>query len=156
GAPVSYGPVERCRWRRVLRSVTWISIRSMRMSVAAEVALLQRLLPVAAFAVRADAGLGIRSVLPLLLEVLPRRDAALLEVGHEIPQRRPQHMVGEAGEPGDVHAQLPVLVEREIARQLALHERERPFDRRTRLPDLVHRMRRLELHPVDAALLLVS
>jgi len=49
-----------------------------------------------------------------------------------------------------------MLVEAEIARQPPLHERERTADDGAGAPDLVLRMRRFELHPVDPRLALIG
>src|SRR4249919_1770650 len=98
-----------------------MSIRSIRMLVSTGIQLFEFLLHGGAFAVLADGGLGVWLVAMLCLEIVPGSDAARLEIIHEIPERRPQHVVGEAREPSDVDAQLQVLVERKVARQLALH-----------------------------------
>src|SRR6185503_7178224 len=73
-----------------------------------EVFLLELALLFAALASRPGLGAGIGPVLAARLEILPGRDAALLEVLHEIPQRRPHHLVSEAGIPGDVDAERQV------------------------------------------------
>ena len=59
------------------------------MLIDAEIELFQRLLFCGAFAVDADARIGIGLLLALLLEILPRGNAARLEILHKIPQRRP-------------------------------------------------------------------
>src|SRR5438128_8844471 len=62
----------------------------------------------------------------------------------------------KAGEPGDGHAQLHVLFERQIARELPLHEREWALYPGADVLDLLDRVRRLELDPIDAGILLVG
>jgi hypothetical protein len=90
-----------------------------------------------------------------MAKILPRGDAARLEVVHEIPERGPQHVMREARKPGDVDAELQMLVQRKVAWQLSLHERERTFYSRTRGLDFLNRVRRLKLNPVDASTLFV-
>src|SRR5438552_1083353 len=89
-------------------------------------------------------------------EFVPGADAALLKRGHEVPQRRPGHMVSEAGIPGNRDAEREMLVEPEIAAELAFHKRERTLDRGARGLDLLDRMRRFELHPIDAGLFAIG
>src|ERR1700722_9597593 len=95
GAPVSYGPVDRWRCSRVFKSVTRISMRSIRISVAPEVKLFELLLHRRPLAVITNRGLGIGAVAPRRLKVVPGGDAARLKVVHEIPQRRPEHVMCE-------------------------------------------------------------
>src|ERR1700722_4154365 len=156
GAPVSYGPVDRWRCSRVFRSVTRISMRSMRISLAPEVKLLKSLLRGGALSVVGDRRLRVRTIAPRSLEVVPGGDAARLKIDHEIPQGGPQHVVREAWEPGDVDAQSKMLLESQIPGQLALHEGERPAHGFTRGIDLLHRVQGFQLHPVDAGLLLIG
>src|SRR5947209_10834609 len=49
-----------------------------------------------------------------------------------------------------------MLVEAEIASEPPLHKRERPVHRGARKVDLVDRMRRFELHPIDLGRLAVG
>ena len=49
-----------------------------------------------------------------------------------------------------------MLVEPEIAAELAFHKRERTLDRGARGLDLLDRMRRFELHPIDAGLFAIG
>ena len=49
-----------------------------------------------------------------------------------------------------------MLVEAEIAAELAAHKGKRPLDHGARRFDLVDRVRGLELHPIDSGLLAVS
>ena len=88
-------------------------------------------------------------------EILPGRKAVFAEVRHEVGQRRPDHVMRETRQPGDGHAQRQVLVQRGIARQPSLHEGQRTGNGLPRLPDLLDRMRRFELHPIDAGLAVV-
>ena len=64
--------------------------------------------------------------------------------------------MAETGIPGDVDPEREMLVEVEIASELAAHERERAVDRGARRPDLVDRMRRFELHPIDPGLFAIG
>src|SRR5271156_6235981 len=121
-----------------------------------KIALLQHLLFCSAFAILRRLGSGIGLVTAALDKGVPGLHATRLERGHEVPQRRPGDVVGEARIPGDGDAERQMLVEIEIAAELALHERKRPGYRGARRCDFVGRMGRLELHPVDAGLLAVS
>src|SRR5215468_1680909 len=156
GAPVSYGPVERWRSRRVFKSVTRISMRSMRMSVVSEVELFESLLRGSALTVFRNRRVRIGTVLPRSLEIVPGGNAARLKIGHEIPKRSPKNMVCKAREPRDVDAELKMLLKRQMSRQFAFHEGKRPGHCFSRGLDFIYRVRRFELHPIDAGLLLVG
>src|SRR5439155_8689234 len=119
------------------------------------VALFELELLLAALARGGNVGDRVAARRMLRLEFVPGRNTTRLECAHEIGERGPDHMVGEARIPGDVYAEREVLLGREVARQLALHEREHALHGGARLPDLVGRMRRLELHPVGVRLVLI-
>src|SRR5688572_2751217 len=127
------------------RMTTLLSMAIFLQHRAREVALFELALLVEAFALRPDFRDRIRPVLAARDEIIPRRDAALPELLHEIVERGPRDVVREARIPRDVHAELEMLVETEIASELPLHEGERPLDGGPREPDLVDRMRGLEL-----------
>src|ERR1043165_6898230 len=91
--------------------------------------------------VRANARLPIGSFTTARNKVLPGRDSPRMEVIHEIPQRGPQHVVREAGKPGDVDAERHVLVQSQVAWQLSFHEREWSIGDRPRPFDFLDRMR---------------
>src|SRR2546428_12069326 len=60
-----------------------------------EIPFFQLALFIGAFAFGPDGRLRVRTVLPAVGEFLPRRDAAAVEVLHEIPERRPRDVVRE-------------------------------------------------------------
>src|ERR1700759_20396 len=86
GAPVSYGPVDRRRCSRVFKSVTRISMRSMRMSLAPEVELFESLLHRSALPIVGDRRLRVGTIAPRSLEIIPGGHATGLKIGHEIPE----------------------------------------------------------------------
>src|SRR5271170_7938483 len=94
-----------------------------------KIVLLQRLLLCSAFAILRHLGHRIGPIMAALDKGVPGLDAARLERGHEVPQRRPGDVVGKAGIPGDGDAERQMLVEIEIAAKLAFHERKRPGHR---------------------------
>src|SRR6266446_762721 len=128
----------------------------LRQGVGGKIALFELALLLQAFLLRSRLGTRIGTILARPLELLPRGDAVRLKLLHEIPQCRPNHLMGEARIPGDRHTEGEMLVEAEIARQPALHERERAGDDGAGAPDFVLRMRRFELHPVDPGLALIG
>src|SRR5579875_594771 len=93
-----------------------------------QVALFEGALLVGALARGRHLGEGVGPPLAAGDKLLPGGDAALAKRGHEIPQGRPGHVMGEARIPGDRDAEGQMLVEIEIAPKPALHERERPVD----------------------------
>jgi hypothetical protein len=64
--------------------------------------------------------------------------------------------MGEAGVPGDVDAQGKMLVEAKVAAELAAHKGEWTPNRGARRLDLIYRVRRLKLHPIDPRLLAIG
>src|SRR5438270_9444947 len=143
---------------------TWVSesnIRNRRAPSAAslcvaEITPFEFLLLGVAFAVGGCLGRRIRLVAAAGDEIVPGLRALRLERFHEVPQRGPGDGVGKAGIPGDVDAKREMLVEAEIAAELAAHKGKRPLDHGARRFDLVYRVRGLELHPIDSGLLAVS
>src|SRR5262249_39874300 len=147
---VSDVPADPCGVREAQRPPMLLAHR------AREIPLFERPLHLAARAVRPRLWPRIGPVLAARLEVFPGGDPPLLEILHEVPERRPHDLVGEPRIPGDVDAERQMLVEAEVARQPALHEGERPLDHGARALDLVGRVRRFELDPVDTGLRLVG
>ena len=66
------------------------------------------------------------------------------------------HVMRETGEPGDGDAELAMLLEGQISRQFALHERERPVTSAAPLLISSTECGRFQLHPIDAGFVLVS
>src|SRR6516162_7121329 len=128
----------------------------LRQSRGGEIPLLELALLFETLLIGSRLGARVGAILARPLEFLPGSDAVRLKLLHEIPQRRPNHLMGEARIPSDRDAEGEMLVEAELARQAALHERKRALDDRPSAPDLVLRMRRFELHPVDPRLALVG
>src|SRR5271167_529718 len=128
----------------------------LRQGLGRKIALFELALFLETFFLRSRLGTRRGAILMHPFEFLPCGDALRLKLLHEIPQRRPNHLMGEARIPGDRHAKGEMLVEPEIVRQPPLHERERAGDDGAGTPDLVLRMRRFELHPVDPRLPLVG
>src|SRR5262249_54712203 len=87
---------------------------------------------------------------------IPRLHAAGLKRGHEVPQSGPGDVVRETRIPGNRDAQRQMLVKIEIAGELSFHRGKGASYCSARRSDLVHRMRRLELHPLDPSALAVS
>src|SRR5215471_3879181 len=121
-----------------------------------KIALFESPLLYATFAILRHFGHRVGPISAVLDECVPRLHAAGPKRGHKIPQRGPGDVVGETGIPRDRDAERQMLVEIEIAVEPSFHERKGPRYRSTRRSDFVHRMGRLELHPVDPSLLAVS
>src|SRR5262249_11181523 len=91
----------------------------------------------------------VRIALVTRLKIGPGRDVALRELAQELPARRLEHLIGQEGVPGDAKPEGVVLRQGQGSRELALHDRERAGHRRAGLLDLVDRVRRRELEPVE-------
>src|SRR5262245_31477111 len=117
-------------------------MRSMRIRVSEpQIDVFEPLLLCCSLTVRPDGRLGIGPVSVARDEVLPSCDAARLKVVHEIPQRGPQDVMGEAWKPRDVNAECHVLFEREIPWHLAFHKRECSINHYPGPLDFVDRVR---------------
>jgi len=121
-----------------------------------KVALLKRPLLRAAFAIIRHFGLKVGPISAAFDKGIPRLHAFGLEGRHEVPKRGPGNVVGETRIPGDGDAERQMLVKIEVAVELPFHEGKRPCDGGAGCFDLVDRMGRLELDPVDAGLVPVS
>src|SRR5215469_8092764 len=97
-------------------------------SIAGKIAFFEPALLFEALFIRSGLGTRVGTVLACLLEFLPGGDALLPKLLHEVPQGCPSHLMREARIPGDRNAKGEMFVETEIARQPALHERERAVD----------------------------
>src|ERR1700730_11516757 len=127
-----------------------------RQGVSGKIALFELALFLQALFLRSRLGTRIGAILAGPLEFLPCSDTLRLELLHEVPQCRPDHLMGEARIPGDRYTKGEMLVEAEIARQPPLHERKRTSDNGAGAAALVLRMGRFELDPVDPGLALVG
>ena len=91
-----------------------------------KIALLESPLFCATFAIFRRFGGRVRPISAAFDKCIPGLHTAGLKGGHEVPQRSPRDVVGETGIPGDRDAERQMLVEIEIAAELAFIKENGP------------------------------